>query len=128
MTLGTTHRKGTVLATLMATAGFATAAWAATGSDHAPAPRPTATVIADLGTTPAALDRAVGLTAARSGVSPTEVVVRRTGSPLEATADIAELVATHPTAITAVGAAARAALHQAAENDLAPGTTLLTAR
>ena len=128
MTLQTTHSRATALATFVATAGVATAAWAATGSDTAPAPRPTATVIADLGATTAAVDRAIHLTAARSGVSPTDVVVRRTGSALEATADITEVAATHPTAITAIGPDARAALHQAAEAELAPATAWLTAR
>ena len=128
MTTATTHRRAAALATFVATAGLATAAWAATGADPAPQPQPTATVIADLGTSPAALDRAVALTADRSGVAPADVVVRRTGSALEATAGITELAATHPTAVTAVGADARAALRQAAESDLAPSTTWLTAR
>ena len=117
-----------MLATLVATAGLATAAWAATGADPAPQPRPTATVIADLHASAAALDRAVKLTADRSGLSPTAIVVRRTGGALEATADITELAATHPAAITATGADARAAVRQAAESELAPGTTWLTAR
>jgi hypothetical protein len=128
MTLQTTHRRATALATFVATAGVATAAWAATGADPAPQPRPTATVIADLGAGSAAIDRAVTLAADHSGLSPADVVVRRTGSALEATADITELAATHPTAITATGPDARAALRQAAESELAPGTTWLTAR
>ena len=128
MTPQTTHRRATALATFVATAGLATAAWAATGGDPAPQPRPTATVIADLGTSPAALDRAIALTADRSGIAPADVAIRRTGSALEATAGITELAATHPTAVTAVGADSRAALHQAAESDLAPGTTWLTTR
>ena len=128
MTSRTTHRRATALATLVATAGLATAAWAASGADPAPQPRPTATVIADLGASPAAVDRAVALTADRSGLSPAAIVVHRTGSALEAGAGITELAATHPTAITAVGADARAALNQAVESELAPGTTWLTAR
>ena len=128
MTLHTTHRRATALATFVATAGVATAAWAATGADPAPQPRPTATVIADLATPAAGIERAVRLTADRSGLSPADVAVRRTGSALEASAGITELAATHPTAITAVGADARAALHQAAESDLAPSTTWLTTR
>jgi len=128
MTPQTTHRRATALATFVATAGLATAAWAATGGDPAPQPRPTATVIADLGTTPAALDRAVRLTADRSGLPAAHVAVFRTGSALEATAGVTELAANHPTAVTAVGADARAALRQAAEAELAPGTTWLTSR
>ena len=129
MTLPTSHhRRATALATFVATAGLATAAWAATEADPAPQPRPTATVIADLAASGAAVDRAVALTADRSGLAPADVVVRRTGSALEASAGITQLAATHPTAITAVGADARAALHQAAESDLAPGTTWLTTR
>lgn len=128
MTAATAHHRDAALATFVATVGLATAAWAATGAEPAPQPQPTATVIADLGTTSAALDRAVALTADRSGVAPADVVVRRTGSALEATAGITELAATHPTAVTAVGAGARAALNQAAESDLAPGTTWLTSR
>lgn len=129
MTLPTSHhRRAIALVTFVATAGLATAAWAASGADPAPQPRPTATVIADLGASRAAVDRAVALTADRSGLTPAAVVVRRTGSALEASAGITQLAATHPTAITAVGAGARAALHQAAESDLAPGTTWLTAR
>ena len=128
MTTATTHRRAAGLATFVATVGLATAAWAATGARPAPQPRPTATVIADLGTPPATLDRAVRLTAVHSGVDPTDVAIRRTGSALEATAGITELAATHPAAITAVGADARAALHQAAESELAPSTTWLTSR
>lgn len=128
MTRQTTHLRAAALATLVATGGLATAAWAATGADTAPQPRPTATVIADLDAGPAAIDRAVRLTAARSGLAATDVVVRRTGGALEATADVTELAATHPAAITATGPDARAALRQAAESELAPGTAWLTAR
>ena len=127
MTQATTHSRAAALATFMATAGLATAAWAATGADPAPQPRPTATVIADLSTPAAAIDRAVALTAQRSAVSPADVAVRRTGSALEATADITELAATHPSAITAIGADARAAARQVADAELAPGTVWLTA-
>jgi hypothetical protein len=128
MTQATTHRRATALATLVATAGLATAAWASTGTDSEPAPRPTATVIADLGASQAELTRAIELTARHSAVAPADVAVRRTGSALEATADIAELAATHAAAITGVGDDARAAVRQAAETELAPGTSWLTAR
>jgi hypothetical protein len=124
----TTHRRSLALATFMATAGLATAAWAATGADTEPAPKPTATVIADLGATRAEVDRAVALTARQSELPVADVVVRRTGGALEATADITELAATHATTITGVGDDARAAVRQVREAELAPGTAWLTAR
>ena len=128
MTRKTTHRRAAALATFVATAGLATAAWASPGAEPGVAPQPAATVIADLSAPAADVERAVAVTARQSDLSPTDVVVRRTGSALEATADVTELAATHPAVITAIGDDARAAVRQADEAELAPGTAWRTAR
>lgn len=127
MTSKLLNRPMTVAATVAATAGIATAAWAA-GPGPASNVRPAATVIADVHTPDAAIDRAVATAAARGGLDPSAVDVHRIGGPLEASAAIAQLASTHAAVIAGVGRDARAAVGQAEGAELAPDTTWLTVR
>ena len=116
-------------AAFAAALGVATAAWAAAPDTRSPAtPRPTATVIADLDAPPTEVARAVAVAASRAQLSPAAVPVRRTGGPLEATAQVSALASQHPTAVAAAGSDARAAVQQAEGAELAPSTAWLTGR
>ena len=121
------NRPMTLVATAAATAGIATAAWAA-GAEPASTARPAATVVADLAASDAAIDRAVQVAAGRSGIDPSTVAVHRIGGPLEATATVAELATTHASVIAGVGRDASAAVGQAEGAELAPDTAWLAVR
>jgi hypothetical protein len=110
---------------LVAALGVATAAWASEGSDPAAPPRPTATVIADLDAPRAEVARARSAAARAAGLRAQDVPVRRTGGPLEATAQVSALASQHPTAVAAAGSDARAAVGQAEGSELAPATAWL---